>query len=108
MGHAIGWKTLYAKGSLKIDLEQAAWKKTGGATVNRAVRYSTDGGKTWDETLRDGKLLRSGRTKQFEQPDVQLKVISSDYTGHDWATVKHIYSVDITTRDEDKDASGQC
>merc|ERR1712157_297451 len=42
--HAVGWKTLYAKGNLKIELEQAKFKTSGaGVAVNRAVWYSTNG-----------------------------------------------------------------
>jgi len=106
--HAIGWKTLYAKGNLQIDLKQAPWKHNGRATVNSAVRYSTDGGTTWDETVQDGQLLSSGATKRFAQPDVKLTVSSSDYSAFEWAAVNHIYNVYITTRDEYKDATGQC
>merc|ERR1712187_891061 len=64
--HVNGWKTLYAKGELRIELEQATWRSTpGGVAVNRAVRYSTDGGSTWAETLQDGQLLSAGYTKLF-------------------------------------------
>merc|ERR1712036_68783 len=73
-----GWKTLYAKGSLHIQVEQATWRKTGGGVaINRAVRYSTDGGKTWDETVEGGALLSSGSTKLFRSPDVTLAEGSS-------------------------------
>jgi len=105
--HATGWKTLYAKGDLKIDLEQATWRTTGGVAINRAVRYSTDGGNTWDEILQDGQLLSSGATKQFVNPNVKLTVGSADYSQYAWASIPHIYNVYVTTNEYDG-ATGQC
>merc|ERR1712187_404449 len=75
--------------------------------VNRAVRYSTDGGSTWAETLQDGQLLSAGYTKQFSDSDVKLTVTSCDYSRYAWASVKHIYNVFVTTSEYDG-ATGQC
>jgi len=106
--HANGWRTLYGKGDLKIEVEQATFGHTpGGVAVNRAVRYSTDGGATWDELLQDGQLLSSGGTKQFVHPNVKLTVGSSDYSQYSWARVPHLYNVYVTTS-EYTDATGQC
>jgi hypothetical protein len=104
--HSVGWKTLYAKGNLKIQLEQAKWN-TRGVAVNRAVRYSTNGGTTWDETVQDGKLLSSGVIKNFNNPGVKLTVNSADYSRFTWAKVKRIYNVYVTTSEYDG-ATGQC
>jgi len=104
--HAAGWKTLYAKGNLKIQLEQAKWN-TRGVAVNRAVRYSTNGGTTWDETVQDGQLLSSGVIKNFNNPKVKLTVNSADYSRYAWAKVKRIYNVYVTTSEYDG-ATGQC
>merc|ERR1712003_508503 len=104
--HSVGWKTLYAKGNLNIQLEQAKWN-TRGVAVNRAVRYSTDGGATWDETVQDGQLLGSGAIKIFANPQVTLTVHSADYSQHTWARVKRIYNVYVTTSEYDG-ATGQC
>merc|ERR1712003_231792 len=104
--HSVGWKTLYAKGNLNIQLEQAKWN-TRGVAVNRAVRYSTDGGATWDETVQDGQLLGSGAIKIFANPQVKLTVHSADYSQYTWARVKHIYNVYVTTSEYDG-ATGQC
>jgi len=99
--HSEGWKTLYAKGKLVIQLEQAKWNTR--VAINRAVRYSTNGGTTWDATLKDGQLT----TKVFASPKVTLTVRSSDYSRFAWATHKHIYHVYITTS-EYTGATGQC
>jgi len=104
--HAVGWKTLFAKGNLKIQLEQAKWN-TRGVAVNRAVRYSTNGGTTWDETVQDGQLLSSGVIKNFNNPKVKLTVNSADYSRYAWAKVKRIYNVYVTTSEYDG-ATGQC
>merc|ERR1712003_77546 len=104
--HSVGWKTLYAKGNLNIQLEQAKWN-TRGVAVNRAVRYSTDGGATWDETVQDGQLLGSGAIKIFANPQVKLTVHSADYSQYTWARVKRIYNVYVTTSEYDG-ATGQC
>merc|ERR1712176_126198 len=104
--HQVGWKTLYAKGELKIQLEQAKWN-TRGVAINRAVRYSTNGGATWDETVQDGQLLSSGATKIFANPQVTLTVHSADYSQYTWARVKRIYNVYVTTSEYDG-ATGQC
>jgi hypothetical protein len=107
--HTNGWKTLYAKGSLHIQVEQATWRKTGGGVaINRAVRYSTDGGKTWDETVEGGALLSSGSTKLFRSPDVTLTVGSGDYSSVSWASDKYIYNVFVTTSEYGSGATGQC
>jgi len=99
--HAEGWKTLYAKDQLVIQLEQAKWNTR--VAINRAVRYSTDGGSTWDDTLVNGRST----TKVFDSPDVKLTVTSTDYSRFAWATIKHIYHVYVTTS-EYAGARGQC
>merc|ERR1739848_848359 len=106
--HAVGWKTLYAKGNLKIELEQAKFKTGGvGVAVNRAVRYSTNGGTSWDEMIEDGALLSSGTTKTFSNPNVKLTVKTGDFSRFSWAQVSHIYNVYVTTSDY-AGATGQC
>jgi len=106
--HAVGWKTLYAKGNLKIELEQAKFKTGGvGVAVNRAVRYSTNGGTSWDEMLEAGALLSSGATKTFSNPNVKLTVSMGDFSRFSWAQVGHIYNVYVTTSDY-AGATGQC
>merc|ERR1739848_264838 len=106
--HAVGWKTLYAQANLKIEAEQAKWKSSAvGVAVNRAVRYSTDGGTSWDEMLEDGALLSSGATKTFTNPNVKLTVNSADFSRFSWAQVGHIYNAYVTTSDY-AGATGQC
>merc|ERR1739848_884817 len=106
--HAVGWKTLYAKGNLKIELEQAKFKTGGvGVAVNRAVRYSTNGGTSWDEMLEAGALLSSGATKTFSNPNVKLTVSMGDFSRFSWAQVGHIYNAYVTTSDY-AGATGQC
>jgi len=106
--HAVGWKTLYAKGNLKTELEQAKFKNSGvGVAVNRAVRYSTNGGTTWDEMLENGALLSSGAAKTFSNPNVKLTVKMGDFSRFSWAQVTHIYNVYVTTSDY-AGATGQC
>jgi hypothetical protein len=106
--HAVGWKTLYAKGNLKIELEQAKFKTSGaGVAVNRAVRYSTNGGTSWDEMLEDGAVFSSGATKTFSNPNVKLTVTTGDFSRFSWAQVGHIYNVFVTTSDY-AGATGQC
>merc|ERR550532_357132 len=106
--HAVGWKTLYAKGNLKIELEQAKFKTSGtGVAVNRAVRYSTNGGTSWDEMLEDGTVFSSGATKTFSNPNVKLTVTTGDFSRFSWAQVGHIYNVYVTTSDY-AGATGQC
>jgi len=104
--HAVGTKTLFAKGNLRIDLEQAAWKKTGGGTINRQVKYSTNGGKSWRAAGQTGPKM-DGYMVQFTEPNVQLSIHSSDYTGYAWSDVKYVYNVYILTEDI-TDVTGQC
>ena len=99
--HAEGWKTLYAKDDLVIQLQQAKWNAR--VAINRAVRFSTNGGSTWDQTLMDGQHT----IKDFASPNVRLTVQSVDFSRFAWATHKHIYNVYVTTS-EYEGATGQC
>ena len=106
--HVAGWTVLYKKGSLEIQVEQAKWRNTGvGVAINRAVRYSTDGGRSWAEAVEAGSVMSSGRDKVFSEPSVRLRVMSTDYSGIPWARDKFIYNVYISTSEYD-DATGMC
>merc|ERR1711939_774978 len=102
--HAEGWKTLYAKDDLVIELEQAKWSTNTRAAINRAVRFSTNGGASLDHTLTNGQ---PHTVKHFASPNVRLTVKSSDFSRFSWATHKHIYNVFVTTS-EYEGATGQC
>merc|ERR1712080_232417 len=73
--HRVGWKPFYAKGNLVIELnQQTQIPNSGGATINSAIRYSTDGGANW-VTRSGGELLGPNKDQlemQFSDPNVIL------------------------------------
>lgn len=112
--HITGWRKLYKQGNLEIQAEQAIWSKATGAAVNRAVRYSTDGGKTWDETIEGGKLLGLNGDSIYRYfglnlpYETYLRVEKADYRTADSVKEKFLYNVYITTNTYLNSATGQC
>merc|ERR1711959_6859 len=98
--HRVGWKPFYAKGSLVIELNQQTQlpNNPGGATINSAIRYSTNGGTTWVMRT-EGDLLGPNKDEsemQFSDPNVKLTVSSPDVsTG--LPTARRMYNVYVTT-----------
>ena len=108
--HQNGWKLLYSKGKLKIELEQALWNPgVSNASINKAVRYSEDNGTNW-VTRQGGELLGPEKDEEFivfSNPNVKLTVNSPDYSNFSWAQDKRIYDVFVSTN-EYEGAKGQC
>jgi len=103
--HIPGWVTLYKKGKLIIDAEQKVWASNNqGVAINRAVRYSTDGGVKFT-------TLQNGQKGDVDFPDhsVKLTVRVQDYSSRRNinADCKFIYDLFVTTNNY-AGASGQC
>jgi len=107
--HNVGWKPFYAKGNLVIELnQQTQIPDSGGATVNIAIRYSTDGGDNF-VTRSEGELLGPNKDEsemQFSDPNVKLTVGSPDVSAG-LPTARRMYNVYVKTNEYD-DAKGQC
>jgi len=112
--HNPGWKPMYSKGDLQIELNQLQFVKNrpvpnNGPAVNAAIKYTVDGGNNW-ETRTAGELLGPNKNQPelyFAQFDVKLKVVSRDYSRFAWAQQATFYDVWITTSEYDG-AKGQC
>merc|ERR1712226_982292 len=103
--HLPGWVTLYKKGKLIIDAEQKVWASNNqGVAINRAVRYSTDGGVKFT-TLQNGQK----GDVDFAGHSVKLTVRVQDYSSRRNinADCKFIYDLFVTTNNY-AGASGQC
>merc|ERR1712226_875977 len=103
--HRPGWVTLYKKGKLIIDAEQKVWASNNqGVAINRAVRYSTDGGVKFT-TLQNGQK----GDVDFAGHSVKLTVRVQDYSSRRNinADCKFIYDLFVTTNNY-AGASGQC
>merc|ERR1719181_1459667 len=101
--HLAGWTTLYKKGNLVIAAEQKVWSTSNqGVAINRAVRYSTDGGATYT-------TLQNGQSDQVNFPTVKLVARARDFRTRRniHADCKFIYDIFITTSDY-AGATGQC
>lgn len=102
---------MYAKGNLRIEVEQAAWNpNVSAAAINRAIRYSTDAGANYI-TRSNGELLGDNKDKNeeiFPNPKVKLTVRSPDYSNLTWASDARIYDVFVSTNEYDDDVGGQC
>merc|ERR1712110_810165 len=102
---AVGWQTLYAKGQLKIEAEQAKWRAgTTGVAINRAYRVTHNGQVTQGH---GGQMPTSNGVMQFASPAVKLTVQAADYTRLTWAVDKFIYNIYVTTAETDG-AKGLC
>jgi hypothetical protein len=103
--HLAGWVTLFKKDKLVIDAEQKVWAANNvGVAINRAVRYSTDGGTTFT-TMENGQAS----DVNFGSPKVKLTVRARDYSTRRniHADCKFIYDLFVTTANY-TGASGQC
>jgi hypothetical protein len=103
--HLAGWVTLFKKDKLVIDAEQNVWAANNvGVAINRAVRYSTDGGATFT-TMQNGQA----KDVNFGSSKVKLTVRARDYSTRRniHADCKFIYDLFVTTANY-TGASGQC
>merc|ERR1711959_231018 len=95
--HAVGWQTLYEKGELKIEAQQAKWRAGNtGVAINRAYRVTYNGQETQGD---GGQMPTSNGVMQFASPAVKLTVQAVDYTRLSWAVDKFIYNIYVTTAD---------
>merc|ERR1711959_528792 len=95
--HVAGWQTLYAKGQLKIEAEQAKWRSGNtGVAINRAYRVTYNGQVTQGH---GGQMPTSNGVMQFTSPAVKLTVQAVDFTRLAWAVEKFIYNIFVTTAD---------
>merc|ERR1712048_1547111 len=110
--HKVGWKVLYEKDDLIIELEQvkakipAKYEIPSGPAVNRAMRYSTNGGTSWDETFENGKTFPGAETrargtkhavKVFNHPSVYVTVDVLDWSLAPWSDYDYVYNVYVMT-----------
>jgi len=103
--HVVGWQTLYEKGELKIEAQQAKWRAgTTGVAINRAYRVTHNGQVTQGH---GGQMPTSNGVMQFASPAVKLTVQAVDYTRLAWAVDKFIYNIYVTTAETDG-AEGLC
>jgi hypothetical protein len=124
--HTVGWKTLYQKLDLIVQVYQRRWvgKTSGGPVVasNTAVRFSSHGGKTYTEMSKGEVInnknpvfnivghhgMEASSQKHFPNYFLWVRVTARDFKAVSGSTENDIiYDVHVTTSDYDG-ATGQC